>query len=296
MLHCRITKYSNFAFSFLRFNNNLKQARKAASLSNKHQNKMLREFSIHAFDGKNQLTELANSCYPAIDLLEHLASSARTARRIVDRFAKYLRGPVLEVGGGLGQISNELVNAGLSVSVLEPDQALFEDLSKRFTDFSPIEVMRGTVGTFKEATRYGSAIYINVLEHIADDVDELRRVSKFLVPDGLVVIFSPALPSLYGTMDGLSGHFRRYTKKELISKLQSSGFQLVHVEYFDPVGVLPYFLAYRVLKIRTIGGGGMFLYDNIILPISTVLERLTRGRLIGKNLLIVGQKIRDESK
>ena len=40
----------------------------------------------------------------------------------------------------------------------------------------------------------------------------------------------------------------------------------------------------------------MFLYDNIILPISTVLERLTRGRLIGKNLLIVGKKIQDESK
>jgi hypothetical protein len=188
------------------------------------------------------------------------------------------------------------MNAGFSISVLEPDQALFEDLSKRFSNFSPVEVIRGTVGTLKESTRYGSAIYINVLEHISDDVDELRRVSKFLVPDGTVVIFSPALPSLYGTMDGLSGHFRRYTKKELISKLQSAGFQLVHVEYFDPVGILPYFLAYRVLKIRTIGGGGMFLYDNIILPISTVLERLTRGRLIGKNLLIVGKKIQDESK
>ena len=186
--------------------------------------------------------------------------------------------------------------AGFSLFVLEPDQALFEDLSKRFANFSPVEVIRGTVGTFNETTRYGSVIYINVLEHISDDVDELRRVSKFLVPDGTVVIFSPALPSLYGTMDGLSGHFRRYTKKELISKLQSAGLQLVHVEYFDPVGVLPYFFAYRILKIRTIGGGGMFLYDNIILPISTVLERLTRGRLIGKNLLIVGKKIQDESK
>jgi hypothetical protein len=203
-------------------------------------------------------------------------------------------GPVLEVGGGLGQISNALVKSGLSVSILEPDLTLFEDLSKRFADVTPIEVIRGTVGTFKATRRYGSAIYINVLEHIADDVDELRRVSKFLTPNGVVVIFSPALPSLYGTMDGLSGHFRRYTKKELISKLQSAGFQLVHVEFFDPVGVLPYFFAYRVLKIRTIGGGGMFVYDNIILPISTMLEKLARGRLIGKNLLIVGRKIQDE--
>jgi hypothetical protein len=52
---------------------------------------------------------------------------------------------------------------------------------------------------------------------------------------------------------------------------------------------------YRLLKVRTIGSGGMFVYDNIILPISTMLERLARGRLIGKNLLIVGRKIQDKS-
>ena len=264
-------------------------------MSNKHQLRMLKRYSLDSSGLRAESSKSLESNYPARDILEHLASSEKTARRIVARFAKYLGSPVLEVGGCLGQISNELVNAGLSVSVLEPDQALFEDLSKRFADFSPIEVMRGTVGTFKETTRYGSAIYINVLEHIADDVDELRRVSKYLVPDGLVVIFSPALPSLYGTMDGLSGHFRRYTKKELISKLQSAGFQLVHVEYFDFIGLFPYFFMYRLLKIRTIGSGGMFVYDNIILPISTMLGRLTRGRLIGKNLLIVGRKIQSET-
>ncbi len=258
-------------------------------MSNKHQIRMLKSYSLSP-----ESIISSDSIYPARELLEHLASSEKTANRIVSRFSRDLVGPVLEVGGGLGQISNALVKSGLSVSILEPDLTLFEDLSKRFADVTPIEVIRGTVGTFKATRRYGSAIYINVLEHIADDVDELRRVSKFLTPNGVVVIFSPALPSLYGTMDGLSGHFRRYTKKELISKLQSAGFQLVHVEFFDPVGVLPYFFAYRVLKIRTIGGGGMFVYDNIILPISTMLEKLARGRLIGKNLLIVGRKIQDE--
>jgi hypothetical protein len=65
------------------------------------------------------------------------------------------------------------MNAGFSISILEPDQALFEDLSKRFANFSPVEVIRGTVVTFNETTRYGSAIHINVLEHISNDVDEL---------------------------------------------------------------------------------------------------------------------------
>jgi len=260
------------------------------STPNRHQSKMLKKYSLSPHEASKNSDETFDSVYPAKDLLEHLASSSRTAKRVVSRFSEYLRGPVLEVGGGVGQISDELIRSGHSVTVLEPDEALFENLAKRFSDDELIDVVRGTVGTLQKNAIFGSAIYINVLEHIADDKEELRRVSKFLVPNGTVVVFSPALPSLYGTMDGLSRHFRRYSKDQLISTLKSAGFEPIHVEYFDSVGIIPYLVAYRFFKIRTIGGGGMFLYDNIILPISTQLARLTRGRLIGKNLLIIGKK------
>jgi hypothetical protein len=50
---------------------------------------------------------------------------------------------------------------------------------------------------------------------------------------------------------------------------------------------------YRLLKIRSIGGGGMFIYDHLILPISTQLSKLSRGTLIGKNLLVIGEKLEE---
>ena len=233
--------------------------------------------------------------YSGVDILAHLACSQKTARRVVSLFSKFLGNRILEVGGGLGQISEVLVSDNSDLLTLEPDPHLFRKLEEKFHPSTGFKVQNLTVekllGEGKLGAEFDSAIYINVLEHIADDSSELISVRKLLKPGGNVVVFSPALPILYGTMDGLSGHFRRYTKSELIALVRESGFEVIHVEYFDFVGIFPYFFMYRLLKVRTIGSGGMFVYDNIILPISTVLERFARGRLIGKNLLIVGKKI-----
>jgi hypothetical protein len=137
------------------------------STPNRHQSKMLKKYSLSPNEASNYSEETFDSVYPAKDLLEHLASSSRTAKRVVSRFSEYLRGPVLEVGGGVGQISDELIRSGHSVTVLEPDESLFENLVKRFSDDELIDVVRGTVGTLQKKAIFGSAIYINVLEHIA---------------------------------------------------------------------------------------------------------------------------------
>ena len=237
--------------------------------------------------------------YGGVDILAHLACSQKTAKRVVSLFSEYLGSRVLEVGGGLGQISDVLIDDDIDLVTLEPDAHLFGKLKEKYDQLSNPEVqnltVEGLIVEGKLAAEFDSAIYVNVLEHIADDNSELVNVGKLLKTGGNVVIFSPALPILYGTMDGLSGHFRRYTKSELIDLVRDSGFEVIHVEYFDFVGIFPYFFMYRFMKVRTIGSGGMFVYDNIILPISTVLGRLTRGRLIGKNLLIVGRKIQDKT-
>ena len=256
------------------------------------------DFQISKQDYKNTIdADLFE--YGGVDILAHLACSQKTAKRVVSLFSEDLGSRVLEVGGGLGQISDVLIDDDIDLVTLEPDAHLFGKLKEKYDQLSNPEVKNLTVEGLlvegKLAAEFDSAIYVNVLEHIADDNSELINVGKLLKTGGNVVIFSPALPILYGTMDGLSGHFRRYTKSELIDLVRDSGFEVIHVEYFDFVGIFPYFFMYRFLKVRTIGSGGMFVYDNIILPISTVLGRLTRGRLIGKNLLIVGRKIQDKT-
>jgi SAM-dependent methyltransferase len=256
---------------------------------------MLRKYGLAVNANSDQGQTSTSLDYPAKELLEHLASSEKTARRVVARFKAFLNHPIIEVGGGLGQITNELLKTDVEVTSLEPDPVLSEILRSRYSQRVSLKVFQTTVGNFVNEPRvkgqFGSAVYVNVLEHIEDDLNELKKTFDLLMPGGKLVVFSPALPGLYGSMDGLSKHFRRYSKTGLVQTIENAGFKVIHKEYFDFVGIVPYFFMYRLLKVRSIGGGGMFIYDHLILPISTQLSKLSRGTLIGKNLLVVGEKI-----
>ena len=138
---------------------------------------------------------------------------------------------------------------------------------------------------------FDTALYVNVLEHIKDDVAELVAARGRLAPGGKVVVFVPAMPSLYGTMDEVSGHFRRYRRAELTAVMERAGFTVESLRNFDPVGILPYWLSYRVLRRTTLGGATVGLYDRVIIPVSRAVSRLTGNRGPGKNLVAVASPL-----
>lgn len=80
-------------------------------------------------------------------------------------------------------------------------------------------------------------LYIDVLEHIEDDKEELKKASCHLKPGGYLIILSPSLQILYSTFDAGIGHFRRYTKKSLKSILPSS-LKIERLLHLDTIGLL----------------------------------------------------------
>jgi 2-polyprenyl-3-methyl-5-hydroxy-6-metoxy-1,4-benzoquinol methylase len=60
---------------------------------------------------------------------------------------------------------------------------------------------------------FDAIVYINVLEHIEADAEELALAKELLRPGGSVLIVVPAHQWLYARVDQLTGHFRRYSKK-----------------------------------------------------------------------------------
>ena len=114
---------------------------------------------------------------------------------------------------------------------------------------------------------FDSVVYVNVLEHILDDVGELRTAHELLVPGGTLAIFVPALPRLYGSLDYKSGHHRRYTgRRRCASVIAGAGFELVDVRYLDVLGVVPYFVMYRLLDVKTLGSVSSNGYDRVDRP------------------------------
>jgi hypothetical protein len=94
---------------------------------------------------------------------------------------------------------------------------------------------------------------------------------------------------LYGALDARVHHVRRYTKAGLTEAIQSVGFQIESISYFDFPGVLPWFVLGRILRRSSHSAGAAKIYDRFVVPVARSLERLVQPA-IGKNLICVARR------
>lgn len=229
--------------------------------------------------------------------LEAMSFAVNYHRWILEEFRPFLGTRIVEVGAGTGLFSQLLLEHELqSLSLIEPSK-MFEYLTSNVAEVKTKTLIKtyqtiftDVAETIKENQKPDSIIYVNVLEHIEDDENELAAMRDTLTPNGKIFIFVPALPWLYGNFDKSVGHFRRYTKNELETKCKAAGFSLLKSFYFDFAGVAPWWIKYRLLKSDSLDSGAIKLYDKLIVPITKTFESIITPPL-GKNLLLIGKKI-----
>ncbi len=225
--------------------------------------------------------------------LEAMAAATNYYNWIISEFGKYIQGNVAEVGAGAGTFTQYIVNSGVdSLIAVEPSEEMFPILKERMKDEGKVQVHNGF---FSEATEgkdssLDSAIYINVMEHVEHDLEEMKAVYKALKPGGHICIYVPALQWIYGSFDEKVGHFRRYTRKDLRKKLEEAGFKVEMLHYSDWVGIIPWLITFRWLKRQDLGTGQVSIYDKIVIPLIRFQERFIKPP-IGKNIWAVGKKI-----
>ena len=225
--------------------------------------------------------------------LEAMSFAVNYHRWILDEFRPYIGDHVVEVGAGTGNFSRLLLaESPKTLALVEPSD-MFEHLERNMaavetqTDVSFYHsIFRNAADKIAAKQRPDTVIYINVLEHIEDDLGELEAIYETLAPGGRCLIFVPALQSLYGNFDREVGHFRRYNKKELEEKCRFAGFAVERSRYFDLAGILPWFIKYRILRSNSLGAGAVDAYDRIAVPLVRKLEALLPVP-IGKNILAV---------
>ncbi len=201
----------------------------------------------------------------------------------------YVGRRILEVGSGTGVMTRYL-SAREHLVATDLDEQYVELLKRTYADKPNVEVRRldlaqlGTDGL--RDRRFDTIVCSNVLEHVEDDASALRAMHQLLAPGGRVVLIIPALRQLYGSIDEAIGHYRRYTRQEIVAKLQAAGLSVEHVSYFNVLGVPGWFLNAVVLRRRSVPGLQARMNDRL-----TPLLRLER-RLrppIGMSLLAVGR-------
>jgi 2-polyprenyl-3-methyl-5-hydroxy-6-metoxy-1,4-benzoquinol methylase len=226
--------------------------------------------------------------------LERLGTAKHFFDWVLDELDPYLHGRLLEVGAGLGTITRKLVDRypDLSIVAVEPAENLFADLESYAALTPQVTARRQTLAEYEpdRAGGFDAVLYLNVLEHIADDAQELRLAARVLRPGGALLVFGPALEWLYSELDYRAGHYRRYSLRRLRALASAAGLQVVSARYFDVLGVLPYLVVYRLSRHADIAGSTLWGYDRLVVPLSRLIQRAVPHPPLGKNVLLVAIK------
>lgn len=219
------------------------------------------------------------------DTLGVLASARRYNAWMHDRIKRYLGRRVLEIGSGIGNFTGMLAGTG-SASVVATDMSSsylgrlrdrFEDAESVATEVWNLQQPANDVIRKAEAD---TAVCLNVLEHIEDDVAALEHVRSALAPAGRLILLVPARPWLYCSLDRNLGHFRRYRKSELERKVRQAGFQIEKTFSMNAVGMAGWYVSGRLMKRETLSSQHVKLFDAlapVLRPLDPVLTKLFGG-------------------
>lgn len=196
---------------------------------------------------------------------------------------------VLEVGAGLGSATKALCGDTRKEWVcLEPDPAMVEHLNRSRAEGnlpSSCRVVAGDMSALETGERFDAILYIDVLEHIADDRAELERAAARLRPGGRLIVLAPAHQWLYSPFDQAVGHHRRYTLSAL-RRLTPPGVSVVSARYLDSVGLLASAANRFLLKASMPTPAQIRLWDDRMVPVSRHIDGLL-GHALGKTALMV---------
>lgn len=229
------------------------------------------------------------------DVLEDLGDMPNYNDWIVSHFTPWLQGRAVEIGAGLGTISERLRTGVDHLDLVEPAPDLAQRLSDKFAADVGVQVLDQTLEDWMVVSQPGTfdgIVMVNVLEHIEDDLAAARGLYDVLMPGGTLMIFVPALPSLYSKLDEIHGHYRRYTKSSLRGCIGAAGFQIERLHYVDIAGVFPWWLLNTVLGKTSFHAPSLRIYDKLVVPVTRICESVMRPPL-GKNLILIARKESD---
>jgi glycosyltransferase involved in cell wall biosynthesis/phospholipid N-methyltransferase len=202
------------------------------------------------------------------EILDRLARTRRFNAWMAETIAPYVGSRVLEIGAGIGNLTRRLAprrelyiasdiegehlaRLAARLSHRPNVRAARVDLTRR-EDFEPL---RGQVDT---------VVCLNVVEHVEDDRLALRNLYDVLAPGGRAIVLVPEGQSLYGELDAVLGHWRRYSERELREKMEEAGFELERVFGFNRVTRPGWWWNGRVLKRRTFSRLQLWFFDRLV--------------------------------
>jgi glycosyltransferase involved in cell wall biosynthesis len=208
-------------------------------------------------------------------ILGRLNRAPRFTKWMADVIRPYVGQRVLEIGAGTGNLTAQLIPRLLYWATdINPLYLMYLENVRRnrpymrvgFTDAEKAE-------SYPKDQTFDTVICLNVVEHLVDDRGALLNIQSVLDGGGRAIILVPCGPGLYGTLDEVLGHQRRYTRETLDKLIISAGFELEKMIEFNRVGVVAWWVNGQLLR-RRIFGLWQIKTLNVMTPLFRAIDKV----------------------
>jgi 2-polyprenyl-3-methyl-5-hydroxy-6-metoxy-1,4-benzoquinol methylase len=200
---------------------------------------------------------------------------------------------VLEIGCGIGAITEMILARADHVLGIEPNEACRRELQARLGTDRRFQCLPAPLEACDPAElaahRVDTIVLVNVLEHIEDDGAVMRRLVAAASPGARFLLIVPAGPGAYGTIDRAVGHFRRYSRASLAALFAGAGLVPERLRYSNLPGLLGWVYNSRVRRRVRQSNGQIRLFDRLV-PLLAAVERVVPPPL-GMSLVGVAHKV-----
>lgn len=214
---------------------------------------------------------------------------------IYEEIKPFIKGNILEIGSGLGNLSKILVsqNKNNKIFLSDTDKIFLEILSQKYKSFKNVYIKNINLDNISNSLsrdfNIDTCILINVLEHIEDDIKAILNIYDILNKNGNLILLIPAHKYLYNIIDKSVGHLRRYNKKDVNRILNNSNFKLVEMHYFNFIAIFGWILNGFILKKDIINKNFLSFY-NILVPFLKIFEKYILFKKKGISMIIILKK------
>ena len=217
--------------------------------------------------------------------LDHFDSASNFREYQILLIKKFIKGKFIEVGAGKGGLVPFYKNLAKEITLLEPEKKLYKILKKKYIS-KKIKIKNQTIKSINK--KFDTIIYYDVLEHIKNDLGEIKNAKKKLSKQGCLIFSVPAYQSFYSSFDKSVGHYRRYNKKNFIKLNKKAGLKIEKLVYYDSMGFL-FLVLNKIFSIKQTNLKNKIYIWNLLMPISKIIDFLTFNKF-GKSLLCVFRK------
>ena len=207
------------------------------------------------------------------EILGRLNRAPRFTLWMADVIRPFVGDRVLEIGAGVGNMSLHLMpRSSYWATDVNPhyvDYLVSMQNTRPYMQVARTNAMAGE--TYPAGQRFDTVVCLNVVEHLEDDVGALRNIWKVLDDGGRAIVLVPCGPRLYGTLDEVLGHCRRYTEHQLVDASRQAGFQVEQIIKFNRPGVVGWWLNGKILRRRKFGLA-QIRFLNLVTPLFRLMD------------------------